>query len=178
MNFVHDRAEARNSEVTPTFTVVSTAAHERAWWAEEAACAGTDWPSVVGAALELLVAAGIIEPEPDAMTPWDALSWRDATVEYHRGRPGRLAVEIEPKRLARLRRLTPDSVSLERAYYDINHSNPTPAVTLDAIKLAVRERDLGALNEPAIQQRLRHCDADARAQLDHWLADFRKRNCP
>jgi hypothetical protein len=176
MNELHARAATRNSlPATAPFPVVIPAARSRAWWAVEARRTGTDWLALVLAAL---ASAGIIEPEPDAMTPWDALSWREATVEYHRVRPGRLAVEIEPKRLARLRRLTPDSVSLERAYYDINHSNPTPTVTLDAIKLAVRERGLGALDEPAIQQRLRHCDADARAQLDHWLADFRKRNCP
>jgi hypothetical protein len=86
-------ADARNSEVALTFTVVSTAAHDRAWWAEEASRASTDWPSVVAAALELLVASGILEPEPDTdtMTPWDAPSWREAAVEYHRDRAGRLA---------------------------------------------------------------------------------------
>jgi hypothetical protein len=159
-------------------SVISDIGRDRIWWAEEAVRTGADWAGVVDTALEMMAAGGILEPEPDAMTPWDAPSWREAAVEYHRDRAGRLAAEIEPKQLARLRRLMPDSVSLERAYYDINRSISTPPVTLDAIKLAVRERGLGALNEPATQQRLRHCDAGARAQLNHWLADFRKRNCP
>src|SRR5262249_51352299 len=99
--------------------------------------------------------------------------WREAAVEYRRHRAGRLALEIEPKRLARLRRLMADSVSLEQAYYDINRSNETPAVTLDAIKLSVRERGIKALDEPLNQARIRRCDPVARAQLDRWLTDFR-----
>src|SRR5262245_50581389 len=142
--------------------------------APEAASARTDWSGVVETALELMVAAGIIEqPEPEVLSFWDAPSWREAAVEYHRDRVGRLTVEIEPRRLARLRRLMTDSVSLEHAYYDINRSNATPAVTLDAIKLSVRDRGIKALGEPLNQERIRRCDPAARAQLDRWLADFR-----
>jgi hypothetical protein len=96
--------------------------HDRAWWTEESARVGTGWPAVIDAALEIMVAGGILEPEPDTMTTWDAPSWRRAAVEYHRDRPGRLAVEIEPKRLARLRRLMADDVSLERAFAIIAES--------------------------------------------------------
>jgi hypothetical protein len=63
MTSLHDRADARNSEVTPTFTVVSTAAHDRAWWTEESARGGTGWPAIIDAALEIMVAAGVIRPE-------------------------------------------------------------------------------------------------------------------
>jgi hypothetical protein len=133
MTLLHDRAEARNSEVAPTFTVVSTAAHDRAWWAEEASRACTDWLSVIDAALEMLVASGILEPEPDPMTPWDAPSWRQAAVEYHRDRPGPLAVEIEPKRLARLRRLMADDVSVDRAWHELrdqfSKANPRKGIS-------------------------------------------------
>ena len=94
----------------------------REWWAAEAIRADTDWPGVVDTALEMLVAGGVIEPEPD-IPHWDAPSWREAAAEYHRDRPGRLAVETEPKRLARLRRLM--AVSLERAWRELRdtHSN-------------------------------------------------------
>src|SRR5262245_20089169 len=86
----------------------------------EAASARTDWSEVVETALELMVAAGLIEqPEPEVISSWDAPSWRQAAVEYRRGRPGSLAVEIEPKRLARLRRLMADDVSLERAWHEL-----------------------------------------------------------
>jgi hypothetical protein len=51
------RAEARNSEVSHTFTI---ATYDRAWWAEEAASAGTHWSGVVEAAVKMMVAAGIV----------------------------------------------------------------------------------------------------------------------
>jgi hypothetical protein len=54
---------------------VRTAVHDREWWAEEAARAGTDWSGLVAAALEMMIVAGIIEqPEPKTMTTWDAPS--------------------------------------------------------------------------------------------------------
>jgi hypothetical protein len=102
------------------FPVVSTAVHDREWWAEQAVRAGTDWSGLVAAALEMMIAAGIIEePAAQAMTPWDAQSWRDAAVEYHRDRLGPLAVVIEPKRLALLCRLLTDGVSLGQAWLEL-----------------------------------------------------------
>jgi len=84
--------------------VVGTPTQDETWWAAEAIRTGTDWSGVVVAALDLIVAAGIVEPpHPETITPWDAPSWREAAAEYHRDRSGRLAVEIEPKRLERLR---------------------------------------------------------------------------
>jgi hypothetical protein len=78
---------------------------------------------VVTAALGMMNAAGIIkQPEPKTMTTWDGPSWRDAAVEYHRDRPGRLAVEIELKRLARLRRLMVDDMSIDRAWHELRDS--------------------------------------------------------
>src|SRR5262245_21261473 len=105
------------------FAAVSTAVHDREWWAEGAVRDGTDWPGVVDRAFTMLIAAGIIEePAAQAMTPWDAQSWRDAAVEYHRDRPGRLAVQIELKRLARLRRLMADDMSIDRAWHELRGS--------------------------------------------------------
>jgi len=99
---------------------VRTAVHDREWWAEEAIRTGTDWSGLIAAALEMMVAAGIIEePAAQAMTPWVAQPWRDAAVEYHRDRPGPLAVVIEPKRLALLRRLLADGVSLGQAWLEL-----------------------------------------------------------
>jgi len=109
--------------VSPTVApaaVVSTAVHDREWWAEEAVHAGTDRSGVVAAALEMMIAAGIIgQPAVETITAWDAPSWRDAAVEYHRNRPGRLAVGIEPRRLERLRRLLAVDVSLGRAWHEL-----------------------------------------------------------
>src|SRR5262245_3422042 len=96
--------------------VVSTAVHDREWWAEEAVRAATDWSGVVETAIEMMAAAGIVEPHPETITPWDAPSWREAATEYHRDRSGRLAVGIEPKRLERLRRFMAHNISLEHVY--------------------------------------------------------------
>ena len=148
----------------------------REWWAAEAIRADTDWPGVVDTALEMLVAGGVIEPEPD-VPHWDAPPWREAAVDYHRDRPGSLAVEIEPKRLERLRRLMGHSISLERVYDSIGHNRATPAVTVEALKLAVREYGPKTLAEPTNQERLRRCDAYARDRLDLWMTDFKKGNC-
>src|SRR5262245_54516466 len=124
MTLLDDRADARNSAVAPTFTVVSPTGHDRIWWAAEAARTGTDWRSLADAALEAVASVGILGPEPDAMTSWHAPSWRLAAVEYHKDRPGRLAVEIEPKRLARLRQFMADHVSLERAWFELRDNYP------------------------------------------------------
>jgi hypothetical protein len=145
----------------------------REWWAAEAIRADIDWPGVVDTALEMLVAGGVIEPEPDMPAP----SWREAAVDYHRDRPGSLAVEIEPKRLERLRRLMGHSISLERVCDEIGRNRATPAVTVEALKLAVREHGTKTLAEPTNQERLRRCDAYARDQLDLWMADFMKGDC-
>src|SRR5262245_59625490 len=98
-----------------SLAVVSTAVHDCEWWTAEAVRTGTDWSGVVGAALEMMIAAGIIEqPEPKTMTTWDGSSWREAALEYHHDRQGhRVVVEIDPKRLTRLRRLMADEISLE-----------------------------------------------------------------
>ena len=166
--------------ITPAapFAVVSTAVHDREWWTEEAVRAGTDRSGLVAAAVEMMVAAGMVEqPQPETITPWDTPSWREAAAEYHRDPAGRLAVEIEPKRLERLRRFMAHSISLERVYDEIGRNRATPAVTVEALKLAVREHGPKTLAEPTNQERLRRCDADARDRLDLWMTDFKKGSC-
>jgi hypothetical protein len=69
------------------------------------------------------------------------------------------------------------SISLERVYDEIGRNRPTPAVTVEALKLAVREHGPKTLAEPTNQERLRRCDAYARDRLDLWMTDFKKGNC-
>jgi hypothetical protein len=116
---------ASTAITTPTpLAVVSTRARNEAWWAEQSAKDDTDWPGVVNAALEMMVAGGILESEPDTVNSWDVPSWRQAAVEYHRDRPGRLAGEIDPTRLALLRRLMVPDISLERAWHELRDMRP------------------------------------------------------
>ena len=142
--------------LAPRDSELATRDHQ--WWASESARAGTDWPTLVSTALDLLVAGGVLEPEPDdTMTSWNAPSWRAAAVDYHRDRPS--AVEIEPERLARLRRLMDDSVSLERTWNALRSNQPAPKTTVDALMLALRF-GVGALAKPDLQRRLSALDRD------------------
>jgi hypothetical protein len=73
----------------------------------------------------------------------------------------------DPK-LERLHRLMDDDVSLERAYAAINSGRPTPESTIEAIKQAVRDRGVKALEEPDTKARLQNCDNAARKELQRW----------
>jgi hypothetical protein len=46
---------------------------------------------------------------------------------------------------------------------------PTPRTTIEAVMIAVRERGLGALREPATVERLSRCDAAARAEINRRI---------
>jgi hypothetical protein len=51
----------------------------------------------------------------------------------------------------------------------ISRQRPTPQMTIEAVKQAVRDRGVSALDEPPTQQRLQQCDSIAIAEIDHWL---------
>jgi len=151
--------------------IVAEPIHDRAWWTEESARVGTGCPAVIDAALEIMVAGGILEPEPDTMTPWDAPFWRDAAVEYHRDRPGRLAVEIELKRLARLRRLMADDISIDRAWHELEADRTAPKATVDALMFSLR-RGVNELTQPDTLRRLSALDGDQVKQVCRRVQAF------
>jgi hypothetical protein len=78
-------------------------------------------------------------------------------------------VEIESELLQWLRRLMQPGISLQQANSEINApcNRPTPAVVVEAVMLAVRERGLAALKEPATVERLQRCDAAGRAEINN-----------
>jgi hypothetical protein len=148
--------------------VVSTAVHDREWWAEEAVRAGTDRSS--------LVAAGMVEqPQPETITPWDAPSWREAAVAYHKDRNGRrLSVEIEPKRLARLRRLLLSEVSLERAWHELNRGDGrAPQATVEALVYGLRDGIDALPTKPERLRRLSESSADQLKEVCARLQNFK-----
>jgi hypothetical protein len=103
---------------------------------------------------------------------WSAPSWTTAAVEYRESQGERpLIVEIKPERLQWLRRLMEPGISLQQAYLEINDpcNRPTPAVVVEAVMLAVRERGLAALREPATIERLERCDAAARTEINQRI---------
>jgi hypothetical protein len=96
-------------------------------------------------------------------------TWKQAALEYHQARASRvLIVETAPEKLARLRHLMDDGVSLAAAWHKLNdpQNHPTPEFTIRAVMHAVRERGLAALKEPVTAERLSRCDANARADIN------------
>jgi len=63
------------------------------------------------------------------------------------------------------------SISLEHFYDEIGRNRATPAVTVEALKHAVREHGPKTLAEPTNQERFRRCDvmplADRRQRRGH-----------
>jgi hypothetical protein len=107
--------------------------------------------------------------------PSRAPSWRDAAEQYRRDRAGRpFIVEADAEHLKRLRRLMSDNVSLYAAWAELNDSRnrPTPKATIEAVMHAVRQRGLAALKEPATAERLKRCDAVARAEINQRIEKF------
>ena len=106
--------------------VVCTAVHDREWWAAEAVRTGTDWSGLVAVALEMMIAAGIIEQsEPKTMTIWDGPSRRASAKDYHEQRASRRTSEtISPERLAHLPRLMADDVPIDRVSRPIGQNPP------------------------------------------------------
>src|SRR5262249_39139238 len=135
--------------------VVSTAVHDREWWAEEAVRAGTDRSGLVAAALEMMVAVGTIElPEPKTMTTWDGPSWRASVKDYHEQRASRRTSEtISPERLAHLRRLMADDSSIDRAWHELEADRTAPKAIVDALMFSLR-RGINELTPPNTLRRL------------------------
>jgi hypothetical protein len=122
-----------------------------------------DWPAVLDGARALsAVAVGEVTP----MDAFDRLC-READRKA-------AAVKKNPK-LERLRELMADDLSLERAWHEIRDRRPTPEMTIEAVKQAVRSCGVAALSEPSTRDRLQQCDAGARKRFDLWLTDVKTR---
>jgi hypothetical protein len=107
-------------------------------------------------------------PEVDAWPDeghdeWEREGWTRAAQNYREQRGSRpFLVEYTPQELARLRALLDNSVSLERAYAEINarhFAGRAAESTVEALMLGLRERGTSALAEPATRQRLRQLNA-------------------
>ena len=142
-----------------SLAVVSIAVHDREWWHAEAVRTGTDWSGVVGAALEMMIAAGIIEqPESKTMTTWDGPSWRASAKNYHEQRANRRTSEtISSERLAHLRRLMADDISIDRAWHELEADRTAPKATVDALMFSLR-RGINELTQPSTLGRLSTLD--------------------
>jgi hypothetical protein len=122
-----------------------------------------DWPAVLDGA-RALSAVAVGEAAP--MDVFDRLC-READ--------RKAATRKKNPKLERLRELMADDVSLERAWHELRDQRPTPEMTIEAVKQAVRSCGMAALSEPSTRDRLQKCDADARKRFDLWLTDFKAR---
>jgi hypothetical protein len=152
-------APASTITTAASLAVASTAAHDREWWGEEAVRTGTDRSGLVAAALEMMVAAGIIEqPEPKTMTTWDGPSSRASAKDYHEQRASRRTSEtISPERLAHLHRLMADDSSIDRAWHELEGDRTAPKATVDALMFSLR-RGINELTQPSTLRRLSTLD--------------------
>ena len=106
---------------------------------------------------------------------WDAPSWRETAVAYHKDRNGRrLSVEIEPKRLARLRRLLLSEVSLERAWHELNRGDGrAPQATVEALVYGLRDGIDALPTKPERLRRLSELSADQLKEVCARLQNFK-----
>jgi hypothetical protein len=81
--------------------------------------------------------------------------------------------QVEPGRLAQLRRLLDDNVSLERTRAELNQQRRDCAApaTVEALTFSLRSRGVQALSEPATQRRLSELND---AQLREVALSLRK----
>jgi hypothetical protein len=103
-----------------------------------------------------------------AQEAWNDPGWRQAAADYHRARGQRtLVVEIEPERLARLRRLMADDISLDRVWREINDPGPRPTTqsTVNALLYQLRMDGLAAFEHPNCRRRLAQLSAEQLREL-------------
>jgi len=106
-----------------------------------------------------------------AADAWSASGWKAAAIEYHRDCTGHpLIVELEPKRLKRLRELLKDSISLSRAYREIStrKDGGAPQTTVEALMLGLRD-GVKALAESVVQRRLSELSDDQLIEVGNRL---------
>ena len=110
---------------------------------------------------------------------WEGQSWRKAAHSYHGTRQDRtLLLELDQKKINRLRRLLSNDTSADAAWQELNapENRAAPQVTIEAIMVCVRKRGIKALEERANIKRLSRCDESARAQINSRIARIAEQN--
>jgi hypothetical protein len=138
----------------PTHIGQAEPLHGLAWWAAEAERAGTDWRNLLLTTLrklELIAPCPICEREP-CLTPSFCELCREADSENseHAGKKS-------------------NKINHRHSENSEPRPRPTPEMTIEAVKEAVRARGERALSEFSTLERLRLCDGAALARIDAWL---------
>jgi hypothetical protein len=123
------------------------------------------WPEAVAAGISLLEVALGPEIAGEAFAIVMGIDTFEAACRKADAKVNR---RNDPE-LKRLQGLLDEDVSLPAAWAAMQKGRPTPEVSTEAIKQAVREGGAGALEEPSIKLKLQSCDHSALAELDRWL---------
>ena len=111
---------------------------------------------------------------------WDDKNWKTAAREYHPARGNRtLIVELEPERLAQLRRLMADNISLDRTWAELNQRQrvDAPQATVEALMFSLRS-GVAALSTPDTQRRLSELDLEQVREVCGRVQNFKQHIAP
>jgi hypothetical protein len=110
---------------------------------------------------------------------WDTPGWREAAIAYHKDRGDRVGIApYTPEAIARLRRLMDDSVSLDRAWHELNIRNrPAASATLEALVFSLR-RGVQELLQPDTRRRLSELAEDQVEGVCHRIQNFKPAIAP
>jgi hypothetical protein len=113
-----------------------------------------------------------------AAEAWNSPGRKQSAAEYQHARGGRTVIrEDPPEKLARLRRLLSDSVSLDAAWHQLGRDRPASQGLIDALVYALR-RGVSELIRPDTQQRLAALAEDQLELVCRRVQDFKSRIAP
>jgi hypothetical protein len=111
-----------------------------------------------------------------ASDAWSDPGWGEAAADHHRSRGKRLLiVETKPERLTHLRQLLMDTVSLERAWYELNRGDCAAPATVESLFYELRTNGLAAFEQPNCRRRLAELSAEQLRELMAALIRVRPR---
>jgi hypothetical protein len=127
--------------------------------------------------------ADTMVPEPIAddawEDPWAAPGWREA-LDYHKVRGRRASIRpYAPEKVARLRGLMADSVSLERAWHELNRrASGAAASTVEALMFGLCDGLVALSKNPDRLRRLSELNAEQLRAVCERLQDFKPHIAP
>src|SRR5262249_12938037 len=139
-------------------------------------------PIPLGAELvpELISDDTAIVNDAEADDAWAAPSWREAALEYHKHRGGRVSItSYAPEHLARLRRLLDDDVSLDRAWHELHgRRSGAAASTVEALMFGLRDGLVALSKNPDRLRRLSELNAEQLRAVCERLQNFPRHVAP
>jgi hypothetical protein len=105
-----------------------------------------------------------------AREAWNAPSWREAALDYHKSRSA--PSHRDNPDLQRLRRLLDDGVTLVAAWAAMHRNRPAPEATLEALMFSLR-RGVNELTRPDTKRRLAELSEDQMRAVCKRLRNFK-----